>query len=550
VSNTVQYDPVLVRSLADELRDRLRGRPCGAAPILAPDLSVTLPLDRGEQLRIDLHPSRGWFRLLPDPAGEDLELDAHVTSVDAPADERVLRLGLHETGRFRRADRTLVIELHTNQWNTLLLDEEERILSVLRSRRAGGRSLFPGETYRPPAPAGRVECRVGSREDVRATWMEELASCPPSELRGRVLSRFAYTGAMNAGWILEPAMEGGDLAAAFERWWWLCAGPERRPHVLLAGNRRAPYPVPLEGIPGEPAPGLLEAMASVADEVRPAEADPQLERAAAFVARRLGATERKRARLEGERASTAEAPRIRAWGDLLLARFHEVPRGADRVRLEGWEGETVEIPLDPQLGPAENAARHYDRAGRLTRAEAQLPALLEAAEEEARGWRAMAEEVARGVVSPRLAALLQRAEREPDRASSRQTGLPYRRFRTSGGLEVRVGRTSRDNDRLTFRESSPGDVWLHARSVAGSHVILRWQRSDESPPARDLHEAAQLAAVFSKARTSGTVAVDWTRRKHVRKPRGAAPGLVIPQHAKTIFVEPDPAVVDRLADDD
>jgi predicted ribosome quality control (RQC) complex YloA/Tae2 family protein len=113
---------------------------------------------------------------------------------------------------------------------------------------------------------------------------------------------------------------------------------------------------------------------------------------------------------------------------------------------------------------------------------------------------------------------------------------------------VRVGRTSKDNDRLTFGNSLPSDVWLHARSVPGSHVILRWA-GEGAPPARDLEEAATLAALFSKARTSGTVAVDWTRRKHVRKPRGAPPGRVSILHAKTVFVEPDPGMEERLRAD-
>jgi predicted ribosome quality control (RQC) complex YloA/Tae2 family protein len=122
-------------------------------------------------------------------------------------------------------------------------------------------------------------------------------------------------------------------------------------------------------------------------------------------------------------------------------------------------------------------------------------------------------------------------------------------FRTSGGLEVRVGRSARANDRLTFGHSSPNDVWLHAQSVPGSHVVLRWSSVDEAPPARDLEEAAVLAARYSRARTSALVAVDWTRRKHVRKPRGAPAGSVVLQRAKTLFVEPDPAVEDRLRTD-
>jgi predicted ribosome quality control (RQC) complex YloA/Tae2 family protein len=134
-----------------------------------------------------------------------------------------------------------------------------------------------------------------------------------------------------------------------------------------------------------------------------------------------------------------------------------------------------------------------------------------------------------------------------ERKAAPQPGerLPYRLYRTSGGLEVRVGRSSKDNDKLTFRHAAHGDVWLHARSVPGSHVVLRWAE-EGAPPARDLEEAATLAALYSKARTSGTVAVDWTRRKYVRKPRGAPPGRVTLINAKTLFVAPDPAVEERL----
>jgi predicted ribosome quality control (RQC) complex YloA/Tae2 family protein len=109
-----------------------------------------------------------------------------------------------------------------------------------------------------------------------------------------------------------------------------------------------------------------------------------------------------------------------------------------------------------------------------------------------------------------------------------------------------VGRGARFNDDLTFHHSSPGDVWLHARHTAGAHVILRWQGA-ERPPARDLEEAAILAALHSKARTSGSVPVDWTFRKYVRKPRKSPPGQVLVEREETLFVEPDAALLERLA---
>ena len=81
-------------------------------------------------------------------------------------------------------------------------------------------------------------------------------------------------------------------------------------------------------------------------------------------------------------------------------------------------------------------------------------------------------------------------------------------------------------------------------------MILRWERRDQNPPHADLVEAAVLAALNSEARHSGVVAVDWTRLNHVRKPRKAPTGAVVPERVTTLFVEPDPQVVSRLALDD
>jgi predicted ribosome quality control (RQC) complex YloA/Tae2 family protein len=102
--------------------------------------------------------------------------------------------------------------------------------------------------------------------------------------------------------------------------------------------------------------------------------------------------------------------------------------------------------------------------------------------------------------------------------------------------EVWVGRGARDNDELTFRHAAPLDLWFHAGGVEGSHVVLRHLGQDPSPAEQEA--AAQLAALFSKAKGSTTVPVWMTRRRYVRKPRKAPPGTVAPERVSTLFVEP------------
>jgi hypothetical protein len=553
VSNPIRYDPVLVRALAAELHHLLAGRAAHPVPVFDADRSATLLLEGGEALRLDLHPRRGWIRSAPRPAGmEDRPAGALVLRVAAPADERLLRIDLQEGNRFRGVRRTLVVELHTNQWNALLVDGDDgRIVSVLHARDAGARTLRPGAPYAPPPPSRREPPDAARRGALRDAWTSALAPLPPAERGVAAVRTFAWLSPLNAGAVLGAAAEDPDegaLAAAFERWWALAEGWVPEPVVLAAPWGAQPYPHPLRGLPAERFPTLLAAMDAVAS-LTPAageEAAPDLEAPARA---RLASIQRRLERLREELAGAGRADDVRALGDVLLAHLHLVPAGADRAVLPDFSGGEVEIGLDPGLRPHENAERYYERARRMSRAGARLPELIAAAEREVERWTEAAEAAAGGEPPRWLAEALRRDP--PHRAAAGGSAVdaerrPYRVFRTSGGLEVRVGRSSKDNDRLTFGHSAPGDVWLHAQSVPGSHVVLRWSR-EETPPARDLEEAAVLAALFSRARTSGTVAVDWTRRRYVRKPRGAGPGRVVLQRAQTLLVAPDPALEARLA---
>ena len=229
-------------------------------------------------------------------------------------------------------------------------------------------------------------------------------------------------------------------------------------------------------------------------------------------------------RMRRELARAADAPRLRLLADALIS-LGDVPAPESVQVADGSEMRVVH-------GAGENAVvvaeRIYADVRSMERALASLPGRIAAFE-------------LAPASAPAPAAQLERE------TGARAPARPFRTYRSSGGLEIWVGRGAASNDTLTFHESSPHDVWLHARDAAGAHVVLRWSR-DEAPPARDLEEAAVLAAWHSKSRGSGLVPVDWTRRKYVRKARGGPPGLVLVQRSETIFVEPDARVERRLRD--
>jgi predicted ribosome quality control (RQC) complex YloA/Tae2 family protein len=542
VSNGFHPDALSVHYLAAELARRLRGRSCALAPALGP-AAVSLPLDRGQELRVGLGPGDVDVTVVP---ARSPQPEARIAAVEAPPDDRCLLIRLEGGSRFRPVQRVLRIEWYGARRNALLLDPESgRIIAAAHERPGGPRPVRVGERLGEHATEPRLRLADADEAALRSRWRETVTAASPDDRRAALLRTFAWTGPLNASFILGEGEGDGD--AAFDRWRALAALPGADPVVLETPRGPRAYPLPLPGAPGQPAPSLLDAVAAARRAAGRAEDAEQLSRARAVIARSLERAEARAERLAEQLEETGRAEAWRARGDLLLASLHRVPEGAAEVTLPGFEGGEVTLELDPALSAAANADRFYREAGRLDRARDRLPALISEARAEADRHREALERVERGEVPEPAGREGDGRARGDGAEADRGQGI-FRRYRTSGGLEVRVGRGRKENDRLTFGHSAPADLWLHARSVPGSHVILRWQGEDD-PPRRDLAEAASLAAWFSKARSSGTVAVDWTRRKHVRKPRGAPPGAVTPGQVRTLFVEPDGSVERRLRAD-
>ena len=540
----IQWDSALVGATARALDRRF-----GGARIRAWHLD---PVQRRFALFLreavvvwDLHPERLGMHVLDpeDPPPEARPLPAKLTRAWSPPDDRVVVL---ETRRIRGRPPLgqIVLELLPNRENAVVCAGGDATVQATLRTREGDPPLRRGFPYSLPRPS----TRQGIHDDPGDPVWRGITSLDRDDARRALLRQVAWTSPLSADALLRD--DGRELLARIRR----AArgdssGDEPSAAAVILGRwGPQPYPVALPERTVEEARDVLDAFQKVAagdGEGPPGEIllPGALVEALEDAVGRAGSRAERR---QEERDTLDDPARLQGWGDLLLARFGQVPAGVESVTLEGFDGTPVRIPLDPAEGPDGNARRFYDRAGRLRRARKELPARIRAAQDELRRLEDLRERVRRGEAD--------RSELEAvvstDRSGRPSDGptLPYRRFRSSGGLEIRVGRGAARNDDLTFHHARPGDIWLHARHTAGAHVILRWDGED-APPARDLEEAAVLAALHSRARTSGSVPVDWTRRKYVRKPRKAPPGAVVPDRVGTVFVTPDEALAERLRDD-
>jgi predicted ribosome quality control (RQC) complex YloA/Tae2 family protein len=234
-------------------------------------------------------------------------------------------------------------------------------------------------------------------------------------------------------------------------------------------------------------------------------------------------------------------------GDLLLANLSTATRkGGHAILIDYFsdDGRPVAVEIDSSVSLPDEAARRFARYSRSKRATEQINLRMQTVVQRLRELESELESLERAIAEGKLPAIASKSSSSPTpgRRQQQEPGrVPgTRRYLSSDGLEILVGRTSHDNDYLTFKIAKPNDLWLHAADYGGSHVVVR-NSSRKEIPSRTLLEAAQLAAHFSQAKRDPKVDVHYTERKFVSKPKKAKPGLVRLQRFKNITVAPKEA---------
>lgn len=233
----------------------------------------------------------------------------------------------------------------------------------------------------------------------------------------------------------------------------------------------------------------------------------------------------------------------RVKGELLSASLYRVEKGAKAVALPNYydpDGGELLVELDPKLSPAANAQRYFKLYQKARSARRLAAEQKERTEEELNYLEGQLENLGKCTEEAELFEIRSELEHEgyvkPSRSRSQMKSLapsrPLKLF-ASDGTVILVGKNNLQNDKLTA-SAQPNEVWLHAKDMPGSHVII----VGENPSDKTIGEAASLAAYYSKGRSSSRVPVDYTLRKYVKKPGGARPGFVIYTHQKTLSVQP------------
>jgi predicted ribosome quality control (RQC) complex YloA/Tae2 family protein len=255
--------------------------------------------------------------------------------------------------------------------------------------------------------------------------------------------------------------------------------------------------------------------------------------------------------LQQDLASHGDPEEHKKAGDLLLANVATAIREGNKVLLTDYYAEGapwIEFEIDENTSLQDEAAHRFRLYTKAKRARQEIATRLSAIDREIERLEKRAYELDQVISQRDIAALetFDKSAAPPSRKNAKTTPATksitgVRRYLSTDGYEVLVGRTARDNDTLTFRLAHPNDLWMHAGDYPGSHVVVRNPTRKEIPH-RTIIEAAQLAGRFSQASEDAKVVVHYTERKFLSKPKGAAPGLVRLSRFRSITVEPKEAI--------
>ncbi len=430
--------------------------------------------------------------------------------------DRVVDIGFSSS----TGDLQLVVELMGKHSNIVLVGPDRRVLAAAKvvSASKSRRPIVPGKEYLPPPFEPRpslLEARAG--DDLRK--FEGASPFLQRLIEAGLALELVQKSVTDSAW--SPSFADGFGA----------------------------YPLPLTGlfpnaVPRESVSVAIEqAYAAFADADRLESARTSL---LAQLRRVLDARNVALIGIDEALDAAARAREMQEKGELVLAFQREIPSGAALFTTTGYDGAEVTIKLDPLKTPVENAQRFFSKARRAKEGATVVAGQKVRLSED----RAMIERSIDALAAAQTYLDVDRVREEADKrkwlhhqvvARTKEErpfeGHSIRELVSPAGWKVLYGENATSNDYLTTKVARPNDYWFHVRGVTSAHVVLQTQNQPERVQREDLVFAAKVAVSKSTSKHSSYVAVDYTLKKHVRKPKKSPPGFVTYAQEKVLHVD-------------
>ncbi|MBO4897581.1 MAG: NFACT family protein [Clostridia bacterium] len=484
-----------------------------------------------------------------------------VVSVTQHFFDRILDVGIEATDELGdKKVKHLIVEIMSRQSNIILVSDGKVIDSIRRVdiSLSAARSILPGITYRFPP----VQDKLNPMEADYDAIFEKLLSFPKDILIEKaVLSGFRGTSpafgreiAFRATDSVDTRLDGTNIKKVCEILFDAFKDIKAKrfsPEVITCDGKTIDFNAynisyySKDDI--ESFDTLSEAMDSffylrdMQERIRQKSASVRK-----VVSNALTRCRKKLSIQQDKLAETENADKWRIYGDILTANLYKLSGGESIVLLENYYEDglpKIEIPLDKTKSPQKNAEMYYKKYRKAKTAktvtEEQIKkniAEIEYLESVQNSIEISETEEDLNEIRRELSENKYIREEKNNKKQKRNTEKSEPLKFEFEGYEIFVGRNNKQNDYVTLKIAKTYDIWLHVKDSPGSHVVIK-NKGTEIPDGV-IEYAASLAAYYSSLREQNKAAVDYCRRKNVKKPGGAMPGKVIYENYKTAYVTP------------
>ncbi|HWV25482.1 MAG TPA: NFACT RNA binding domain-containing protein [Thermomicrobiales bacterium] len=463
----------------------------------------------------------------------------------------------------------LMVEIMGRHSNLVLVDEDGRVRESAKrvtSSMSRVRPILPKLVYELPPPPNKPD----PRQVTSPTMMQFLGAVPAGTKLADALVRgfrgvspqigreVAFRTVGDTGVKVDdvPAEASRELAQTIRGMFQPLLTGNWEPHLYEDDGVPVGYgAIPIgylaalnEDVPLASISEAVEQAEGAAGETTPQDHAQRRARLVQAIDSAIGSVDSRLRSLRQQHERSRDTERLRRWGDAIYAYLWQI-RPGDSELIAETEAGTETIPLDPALDAKEQAQAYFEEYRKAQKAGNTLPERIEQAQHERAYLEQLRTQAQQADGFAAIEALRhefeeQHGDRHPvqERAGhtsrKKQGQKRVAPITDDGGNLIYIGRSGRENEQVTFDIAGPDDWWLHARGVPGSHVILRLRVPAAEPDEVAVETAAALAAWYSGSRESGSVEVDVTQRRHVRKIKGAGPGMVTYRNERTISVHP------------
>ncbi|MGR3763801.1 Rqc2 family fibronectin-binding protein [Rossellomorea sp. NS-SX7] len=450
----------------------------------------------------------------------------------------------------------LIIEVMGRHSNIILVDKERNMIldsiKHISPSMNTHRTLLPGHEYVMPPQQDKGNPLEATAEDVL-----RALDFNAGKLDKQIVQSFAGISPLFAKEVIHHA--GLGKQAAIAQSFLDLIGKSKENQVsptLIIGEKEVFYWTALEHVEGEQL--SFSSLSELLDRFfhqkaardRVKQQGNDLER---FIRNERDKNVNKIEKLKQTLKDAEQADRYQLLGELLTSNLYAVERGMTEVSVVNYydeDGGSITIPLNPQKSPSENAQLYFSRYQKAKNAIEIVNEQIKKAEDEIIYLERLMQQL-ESASTKDVEEIREELEEEGYLRARKQSKKKkanvkpvLEKYISSDGTQILVGKNNKQNDYLTNKAAGKDDIWLHTKDIPGSHVVIK----STEPSEQTIKEAANIAAYFSKARESGSVPVDFTAVKQVKKPKGAKPGFVIYEGQQTVYVTPDLDLVRSLKD--